>query len=244
MIQVHFDPYNYNLEDNQSKEQSSTFKSQIKNFVDELDAKSIKIMPIESIYPILNVKRRRLYDVINVLNAIGCSTRSGTDQLIWNGKKQIINELQSLKKINKIDNWNLSLDELFPTNDCVSLSSLTISFLLLFPALDCNIIDLKIACFYFSRNTTRYKTTLCKLYQIILILSALDIVSKTQNACQIRLLSPYLECLIGDKKNTGPDSIEFLLNRTYNKKNIQIQSRRNQFYYPFIKEKNDSRDQE
>lgn len=238
MTKLPFSSINDIYDENQTKNESTSFKKEIKHFVEELDAKPTKKVSIGSINLKLHAKRRRLYDVINVLAAVGCVTRSGSNDLFWNGKKQIVNELIFQKKQCKIDDWSLTLEDLFPADKYVSLASLTIAFLLLFPALDVNAIDLKTTCIFFSRNTNRYKTTLCKLYQIILILSALDIVCKSNNARQIYLLSPYRECLLDDKINTGPESIEFLLNRTDNDKNQQIKIRRDQFLDSFIKKKN------
>lgn len=225
---IHQNPIS-GFEDNYSKYQSLSFKQQIQMLVTELDNNKAKEIPLSSLYPKLNVKRRRLYDVINVFTAIGCSRKSGVDFLIWNGKSQIISELISQIKSHRIKNWNLSLDELFPVNHCVSLTSLASAFLLLFAALDVDTIDLRTACSFFSRDTNRYKTTLCKMYQIILILSALDIVTKTEKVCKIKLLSPYLECLTESNHEIVPTSIDFLLNTPSDAKHNSIERRRNDF---------------
>lgn len=209
-----------------SKDNSTPFKEEIKHLVDDLESKQHQKILIQLIYSKLNAKRRRLYDVINVLNAVGCFTRAGTDYLYWNGKEKILEELKIQKTKYKIDDWSLSLDQLFPSDAHVSIKSLTIAFLLLYSAIGANVIDLKATCMFFSRNSNRYRTTLCKLYQIILILGAINVVSKTDSVRQIHLLSPYCECLLG---NNGPDSIEFLLNRTDNDKNNQIKKRRDEF---------------
>ncbi|OHT09086.1 hypothetical protein TRFO_04669 [Tritrichomonas foetus] len=190
-------PFRASNQEQGGKEQTANFRKQIKGFVAFLDSAGIgQKHSFTSIYDLFQVKRRRLYDVINVLTAIGCSTRSGTDDMIWNGKTQILNQLKVLKENYRINNMNMSIDELFPVNNCVSLSSLTVAFLLLFAALNFDTIDLRNACAFFSRQTNRYKTTLCKMYQIILILGALDVVSKTQSVCQIKLLPPYYDILV------------------------------------------------
>ena len=236
--QVQFNPRNITTQRKKPKVQSNDFKGHIKKIVDELDSKFLGTNDTSRICHEELQNKRRLYDVFNVFTAIGCMTRSASQCYYWNGTKQILFQLKTLKKQHRIDNWKLSLDELFPVNNCVYVTDLTIAFLLLFPAVDSNVIDVKTACAFFSRKTNRLKTTLSKLYQIILILSAINIVARTEGASQIRLLPPYLDCLIEQKKIKGPDSIEYLLNRRYDEKYEGVKIRRNELVNAyFLKEK-------
>jgi hypothetical protein len=80
---------------------------------------------------------------------------------------------------------------------------------LLFGAIHLKILDLREVSAFLSRNTPRYKSTLCKLYQITLILAALQIVKKTANECEVEIQAPFDEVLEGG----GPISLGALLNR-------------------------------
>lgn len=139
------------------------------------------------------IKRRRLYDVINVFEAIGCCEKSGLDAVRWVGKENIIVNLRSLKIQRGVHDRRKHLDDLFPVPCCVGISNLSISFLLLFFALQQDRVDLRYASQFFSRTTARYKTTLCKLYQICYILGSIGVTSRTAQVCEVILNKPYFD---------------------------------------------------
>lgn len=140
-----------------------------------------------------HIKRRRLYDVLHVFEAIGCVKKSGLDSVKWIGKENIVTNLHNLKEQRGINDPSKTLDEIFPDPCHVGISNLTIYFLLLFFAIKQDKVDIRYASQFFSRNTTRYKTTLCKLYQICYILGSIDVTSRTSQVCEIILNSPYYD---------------------------------------------------
>jgi hypothetical protein len=150
--------------------------------------------------------------VINVWTAIGCAARDGLDQLRWLGRDKIVDELQRTKDRFGIDNERNSLASLFPTETCVGLAPLTTRLLMLYAALKLQILDLRQASSFFSRGTTRYKTTLCKLYQIALILGAMDMAERTDNVCEVKVLPPFSTAL-HESAEKNPLAIANLLNR-------------------------------
>jgi hypothetical protein len=156
------------------------------------------------------IKHRRLYDVINVFTALGCASRVNGDEILWHGRDQIITKLLQAKESMNIARYDVPLASLFPPETSVGLTSLTVSFLMLFPALGTHEIDLREASAFFSRNNQKYKTVLCKLYQIAVILASLGLTNRTENVCQIKVLPPVLR-LFDDHQN--PMSIDNLLNR-------------------------------
>jgi hypothetical protein len=97
---------------------------------------------------------------------------------------------------------------------------LTVSFLLLFAAIRVEVLDLRKVSAFFSRDIGRYKTTLCKLYQIALILGALDVTERHCNVCEIKLLAPYTQ-LRSDQGEANPLSIPNLLNRPEEGKSVE-----------------------
>ncbi|OHT04634.1 hypothetical protein TRFO_27846 [Tritrichomonas foetus] len=173
------------------KEQNEDLKTSIQQFVKEFENSPQKHQLISSLASKFRIKRRRLYDVINVLEAIGCCKRCELDSVQWCGRENIFNILEEIKKDKSVNNPSLKLCDLFTVPCCVGISSLTISFLLMFFALKQDRIDLRYVSHYFSRTTARYKTTLCKLYQICYILSAIGVTTRTSQVCEVILNHPY-----------------------------------------------------
>jgi hypothetical protein len=194
------------------KSPNTKFRAAILAVVNDLDQNSTRPCSIPQICRRHQIKRRRLYDVINVFIAIGCATRGGLDDLIWRGRDYIFSELRRAMADTDIHNMSLSLSALFPVDNCVGLTSLTVSFILLFPAMQTDLMDLRHVSCFFSRETSRYKTTLCKLYQISLILGAMRITERTENVCEVRLLPPFTD-LLRKQEDESPLGIANLLNR-------------------------------
>jgi hypothetical protein len=109
----------------------------------------------------------------------------------------------------------------------VSLTSLTRSFLLLYAALKTDTLDIRRASAFFSRHTGRYKSTLCKLYQISLIFNALDIAERTESACEVKILAPFTK-LLGSDDEANPMAIANLLNRAIDR-GAHLEGRRQEF---------------
>jgi hypothetical protein len=192
--------------------QKIKFAATIRVIVAQLEAECDKIHSIPRLYCQHQIKRRRLYDVTNVFIAIGCATRCGTDDIQWDGLPKILPRLLEERGKVNIMNYQIKLSELFPPDNCVGLTSLTLSFIMLFPALATDTVSVREASAFFSRNSSRYKTTLSKLYQITLILGALEITERTDVPSEIRLKAPFTE-LLHEEAGTNPLAIEKLLNR-------------------------------
>jgi hypothetical protein len=188
------------------------FAASIRAIVAELEEQSGQTHSIPALYLRHHIKRRRLYDVTNVFTAIGCATRIGTDDIRWDGLKGILPHLLERKETLNITNYQIPLSELFPPETCVGLPSLTLSFIMLFPALDTDTLSMRDASAFFSRDSSRYKTTLSKLYQITLILGAIEMTERTENPSEVRLKAPFKE-LLADEQFRNPLAIEKLLNR-------------------------------
>jgi hypothetical protein len=192
--------------------QNTTFGDSLYDLVNQLEEDSNRLHSIPEFCRKFQVKRRRLYDVMNVFTATGCATRIGNDKFDWHGRASSIPHLKEASNRLDIHNRDKSLSQLFPPDNCVGLPSLTVSFILLFGALHMTILDLREVSCFFSRNTIRYKSTLCKLYQIALILGSLGIVEKTTNACEVRIQSPFGVDL-QEPDNGNPVFLDTLLNR-------------------------------
>jgi hypothetical protein len=158
------------------------------------------------------INRRRLYDVINIFTTIGCATRTDSDHITWHGVHGVLEWLIAEKRARGIANPQLSLLQLFPQENSVGLASLASSLLLIFPAIRQEILNLRDVSGFFARDTQRYKTTLCKLYQITLILGALEVTERAENPCEVRIRAPFAKVIDVDA-DENPLAIEWLLNR-------------------------------
>jgi hypothetical protein len=203
------------------------FATTIRRIVAQLEKERNKIHSIPRLHRQHQIKRRRLYDVTNVFTAIGCASRSGTTDIRWDGVREILPRLQGEKKTLEITKYETPLSTLFPPDNCVGLPSLTIAFLMLFAAVDSKVLCIRDVSTFFSRDTQRYKTTLSKLYQITLILGALDITERTDNPGEVRLKSPFDEILL-ERTEENPLAIQNLLNRPIDRTDA-IEARRAEF---------------
>ena len=223
--------------------QTDDLKLSIQCLIEELEKSINTMQAITVLTQKYNIKRRRLYDVINVFSSVGCCNKSGLDHLVWFGKNNLIVKLEQLKNDYHIHNKDLSLQELFPIAGCIGISNLTVCFLLLFFALKTDHLDLRFVGNLFSRQTSRYKTTLCKLYQISYILGSVGITNRTNQVCEVVLNKPYYneeiipyETETPENSNVNPFSISSLLNRPQNNKQAEpyIANRRKEFKDLFV----------
>jgi hypothetical protein len=211
-----------------SSQNKIKFATTIRTMVAELEQAQGTVYSIPTLSKRHQIKRRRFYDVTNIFTTIGCATRSGTDELTWHGISKILPRLLEEKQKSNITNYQLSLAALFLQDNCVGLSSLTTSLLMIFPAIGRDVLNLRDVSAFFSRDTQRYKTTLCKLYQITLILGALEITERTENACEVRIKAPFTR-ILADEEEENPLAIERLLNRP-NSNDAALEERRAEFH--------------
>ena len=167
-------------------------KTSIIKLVNEFETNPENSKAITVLSTRYSIKRRRLYDVINVFASVGCCQKSSLDQIFWKGTDKILPELTRLRHEKQIDDPSKTLADLFPLNSCIGISNLTIGFLLMFYALKSNRIDIRFVAQFLSRETGRYKTTLCKLYQISYILSTIGITTRSEQVCEVLMNPPYI----------------------------------------------------
>jgi hypothetical protein len=214
-------------------QQNNAFTTSIQALVNDLEHDPNRLRSIPYFCRRFQVKRRRLYDVINVFTAIGCASRDSVHEIRWHGRSRCPDFLKQESGRLEIHNLDKTLGEIFPPENCVSLPSLTLSFVLLFGALNMDLLDLREVSAFFSRDTGRYKSTLCKLYQVAIILGALGIIQRTENACEVRVQAPFGSELVG-ATITNPLAIDRLLSRPV--RNADGMSRRREEYRKYMKE--------
>ncbi|EAX96181.1 hypothetical protein TVAG_000100 [Trichomonas vaginalis G3] len=136
-------------------------------------------------------QKRRLYDVINVFDIVGICVKLNLETIEWCGLKNVIHKFESLRKRYNICENQIPQDTII-SDDCISITQLTLSFI------KC-ILSLKVPCFdirqigmFLSRSNNRFKTTLCKLYQISHILESAGIIEKTPLPGELMLSKHFL----------------------------------------------------
>jgi hypothetical protein len=185
------------------------FATILRTIVAELDNDPGKVHSIMELHQRHHLPRRRLYDVANIFCAIGCAARIDSNEFSWHGIASILPHLMAEKAKIKITNCDISLVSLFPSENCIGLASLAMTLLLMFPAMGTFVINLKQISAFFALKQQRYKTTLCKLYQITLIFVALGIMERT-TPCEVRIKAPFTQLVLDDGA-ANPFAIQNLL---------------------------------
>lgn len=201
---------------NDSDSKIDEFKISIQNLVKYLESNEGEQSAI-SPSAALGINKRRLYDIINVFNSIGYCKKTHLDSIIWIGKSNIKIKFDSLIKQNNLYDWNISLDELFPQDNCVGISNITSSFILMFYALKTDHLDIRQVSHFFARKASRLKTTLSKIYQIIHILSSIDLMKKSLKVGEVIITNDFFNIDVIPENNINESqkdlkSIKYLLN--------------------------------
>ena len=210
---------------------NNNFKISIQKLIEYCNKDTTEHYDMLKVSTQLSFHRRRFYDVINVLEVIGCCVKLDTDTFLWNGMGNIKDTITKMAYTNGVFSKDVTLDAILPNEDCISIGKVTEHFMLTFLALQQQCLDIKKVSFYLSRYNNRSKTTLCKLYQITHIFESMGILTKTENTSEFRLCDEYFispEIVI--QQGDVPYSIESLLNRQmpFSKSQI-IQERRREF---------------
>lgn len=211
-----------------------SFRDGIQRLITRAEGSHFKMYSITMLCKEFSFQRRRLYDVVNVLESIGCCTKKGVDSLEWVGLANVVPTFIKLQQILRVNDPNLSLRDIFPSERCVTITHLTLSFVMMFFALRMESVDMKQMATFMSRNNGRYKTTLCKLYQISHILEASGIIAKSSIPGEMRIRKPYFE-LSGfvaqprQQRKLSIISIDSLLNRHLDDFEKVIELRQNEF---------------
>ena len=193
---------------------NNNFKLSIQKLIELCNKDTTEHYDMFKVSTHLSFHRRRFYDVINVLEVIGCCVKLDTDTFLWNGLGNVRDTITKMAYTNGVFSKDVTLDSILPNEDCISIGKVTEHFILTFLALQEHCLDIKKVSFYLSRYNNRSKTTLCKLYQITHIFESMGILTKTENTSEFRLSDEYfVSPEVTIQQGDSPYSIESLLNR-------------------------------
>ena len=171
------------ISNNFNSKSHDTFKMSIHNLITFADMHSYSTFPMTFLCNQFGFQKRRLYDVINVFESVGMCRKTSVDTLLWIGRNAVASHIEKLKT--KFQTINIG--SLVSNEKCISISHLTSCLIVSFIINNTQIIDIKTVASLLSQSNNRYKTTLCKLYQIAHILEASNIISKTDKTGFIAL---------------------------------------------------------
>jgi hypothetical protein len=174
-----------------------------------------------------------MYDVTTVFCTIGCCQKTSFDHIRWVGFSHIPATLIQLQRDAHADCPNVSLDAIMGVDTTVGISILTARFMLCFLVLRTKSIDIQAVSRYIARWTGRFKSTLCKLYQIAHILEAVAIVTRSEIASKITLAERFFVPIEIKREGQGaadnPYSIQSLLHHTDLFEDGIVEARRTHF---------------
>ena len=195
------------------------FRSSIIAFVHEAETnpKPSQFFTIAQICSSFKLPRRRIYDVLNVLEAVGCMRKCNSETIEWLGLLHIVPEFRRLQEVHCANSADVPISRIVPTEICVSMGQLTASLILCFLALQVRTLGIKQVSYFVSRNNNRFKTTLCKMYQIVHILEAIGVIKREESRQGEITLEDSFYCVspiqLRGKSKDEPLSLETLLNR-------------------------------
>jgi hypothetical protein len=208
-----------------------TFRGSIRAFVVDAELHEATEYTITYLMSKFHFNKRRLYDALCVLCAIGCCTRRSIDSVFWLGHSEITATFRKLQIDAGAHLPAPTLDAIIGSTDSVSISPLTGQFVLCFLTLRLSTLNIRHIGRYLSRRTLRHKSTLCKLYQIAHILEAAGILHRSEPSGHLTMVELFFTPVDIDFGPAANDySVHSLLNQTKSAVDLVLRNRRDDFF--------------
>ena len=188
--------------------QRSHFKEAAQTMIRTCQARKGVILNSHFLSKKYDMERRRFYDIINVLDAIDLCKKIDSDSFIWKGNEYARLKVKEMAVFRGVYDSSKSLEEIFPSKKCISITQISIDLLLMFLALQTRTLDLKVLSYFLSPTNGREKTMICKLYQSAAIFELVGILEKTKNSGEFKISEEFYYPF-----NEDPTFIPALLNK-------------------------------
>ena len=198
----------------QNHARDSTFRDCTIKFTLECQKYQKQPIQVKAIGKKLGFKKRRFYDLINILDAVGCCPRMDVDSFIWLGFDNIVNKLTELATRLGVFDPMKTLDDIIVNTGCLSISKVAIDFIMCFISMEKQTLNIIEVASFMSRKNGRDQTTRCKLYQAAAILDNIGITSKTNETSEFKLNDKFfIRCSLHGVDEDDPLNILNLLRR-------------------------------
>ena len=219
--------YPYNSMKSQVSSSGDSFTLSMTSLFNQCSNSSQKNFEIYKLLTLHGFRRRRFYDVINVLETLGICNKVNSETLSWNGIDNAAISIDQLARRHGAYDKDKTLSDIIPCITTITITSMTEFFVISFIALERQNLDIKEIAAFISRANGREKTTLCKLYQIAQILQIAGIITKTEKKSQFRMCDDYFVQASNNFQNVGCMEIKNLLSRPSFSVDLDIIERRN-----------------
>lgn len=201
---------------------SKSFHNSISELINHIGRHHSMRFSLQAVCDEYKFEKRRFYDVVNVFEAIGCCKKIDANHMLWYGIINVKKHIKRLLKKHISAPLDTPIEELFMIDKTLSISSLTNSYMFSFITLQTRELNIRDLSLFLSKYNGRYKSTLCKMYQITHILRAMGILeqNRTQGISIIR--EEYYSSMQIPTSNqvVHPFSIQSLLNDEEHEQNI------------------------
>lgn len=183
------------------------FGQSISSMIETCKLMKNTIFDTNELSQLFNINKRRFFDIISVLDAIGCMRKISTNKVVWNGFGDCVNKEMELFKNFGVFDSSVPLSKLVFTDEGSSITDLTSQLLTFFVALNMKTLNLKDIANYICKDGSSTKKLLGKMYQITHILNSIGFISRTNVHSEIQINDKYFVSL-----EPSLYSIESLLN--------------------------------
>jgi transcription factor E2F7/8 len=67
-------------------------------FIDQFEGKVNRLIELDKVTKELNVERRRMYDIINILESLNVVVKNGKNSYLWKGLNEAVETIERCKE--------------------------------------------------------------------------------------------------------------------------------------------------
>lgn len=196
-----------------TRKPSGDFRSSLQKIVDFLQAHSGEAIDLDKLSNQFKIQRRRLSDVVTILSSISFCSLTERKYVTYLGLSIVKSWYTQHKIEKKFRDESKDLLQYFDGDCTVTLNWLTVAFIDIFGILESQQLDLHGAAAFLSRNIKNFKTVLCKLYIISMVLDIIGFLEKESGRHVVRLTKEGNNVLDISSSPMKTLSIDFLTSK-------------------------------